>query len=141
MRFNRSFVSGFETSGDRGPSPSPCFGSHGGAGFGGFCVLSDILKTTNFLTESKFTIAVQCPMTPKVSFGEHRVFVDRVVRELFDDFPRIRLEIRFREVKDDPSVPDDTFCLECSCTQFYAYNMHRRKLLEVNVNHLARLHA
>jgi hypothetical protein len=34
-----------------------------------------------FLTESKFTIAGPCPMTPKVSFGEHRVFVDRVVRE------------------------------------------------------------
>ena len=39
---------------------------------------------------------------------------------LFDDFPRIRLEIIFREFKDDPSVPDNTFCLECSCTQFYS---------------------
>ena len=82
MRFNRSFVSGFETSGDRGPSPSPCFGSQGGAGVGDFCVLSDIYSRLRiFLTESKFTIAGPCPMTPKASFGEHRVFVDRVVRE------------------------------------------------------------
>ena len=92
-----------------------------------------------FLTESKFTIAGPRTMTPKASFGEHRIFES--FANLFDDFPRIRLEIRFREFKADPSVPDDTFCLECSCTQFYAYDMHRRKLLEVKMNHLARLHA
>jgi hypothetical protein len=40
-------VSGFDTSGERGPSPSPCFGSHG-AGVGGFCVLSGMLNTTDF---------------------------------------------------------------------------------------------
>jgi hypothetical protein len=47
MRFNRSFVSGFlATSGDFGPSPPPCFGSHG-AGAGGFCVLSGMLNITD----------------------------------------------------------------------------------------------
>jgi hypothetical protein len=46
MRFKRSLVSGFETSGERGPSPPPCFGSHG-AGAGGFCVLSGILDFTS----------------------------------------------------------------------------------------------
>jgi hypothetical protein len=43
MRFKRSLVSGLETSGERGPSPPPCFGSHG-AGAGGFCVLSGISR-------------------------------------------------------------------------------------------------
>jgi hypothetical protein len=93
------------------------------------------------IRHDKVDLRSPCPITPKASFGKHRVFVDRVVRELFDEFPRNRREIRFREFRDDQSVLDDMFCLECSCTQFYAYNMHRRKLLEVSVNHLARLHA
>jgi hypothetical protein len=81
MRFNRSFVSGFETSGDRGPSPSPCFGSQGELELVVFASSQTYSRLRIFLTESKFTIAGPCPMTPKVSFGEHRVFVDRVVRE------------------------------------------------------------
>jgi hypothetical protein len=56
MRFNRSLVSGFETSGDRGPSPSPCFGSQG-AGVGGFCVLSGIRNTTDFRDRKQIMIA------------------------------------------------------------------------------------
>ena len=39
MRWSRSFVSGFDTSGDFGPPPSPCCGPHG-AGPTGRCVLS-----------------------------------------------------------------------------------------------------
>jgi hypothetical protein len=47
MRSSSFFVGGFETSGERGPPPSPCFGSHG-AGVGGFCVLSGMANTTDF---------------------------------------------------------------------------------------------
>jgi hypothetical protein len=47
MRSSSFFVGGFETSGERGPPPSPFFGSHG-AGVGGFCVLSGMANTTDF---------------------------------------------------------------------------------------------
>jgi hypothetical protein len=56
MRFNKSLVSGFETSGDRGPSPSPCFGSQG-AGVGGFCVLSGMTDSTDFCDRKQIMIA------------------------------------------------------------------------------------
>jgi hypothetical protein len=51
-------VSGFETSGDRGPSPSPCFGSQG-AGVGGFCVLSGMTNITDFRDRKQIMI-VEC---------------------------------------------------------------------------------
>ena len=81
MRFNRSFVSGFETSGDRGPSPSPALAPREELELAVFSSSQTYSRLRIFLTESKFTIAGPCPMTPKASFGEHRVFVDRVVRE------------------------------------------------------------
>jgi len=56
MRFSRSFVSGFETSGDRGPSPSPFFGSQG-AGVGGFWILSGIPDCSDFRSWKQIVIA------------------------------------------------------------------------------------
>src|SRR5437773_3870435 len=42
--FKRSFVSGRDTSGERGPPPSPCFGPHG-TGSTGFWMRSGMKKT------------------------------------------------------------------------------------------------
>src|SRR5581483_1244228 len=43
---SKSFVSGLDTSGERGPSPSPCFGPHRAAGSVGFCIRSGMTKIT-----------------------------------------------------------------------------------------------
>src|SRR6202035_1486837 len=52
--FAHALVSDFETSGDRGPSPSPCFGSQGKLGLVVFASSRTYSRLRIFLTESKF---------------------------------------------------------------------------------------
>src|SRR5437762_11590736 len=70
--FNKSFVSGREMSGERGPPSSPCFGPHG-AGSTGFCTRSGMannLRRTDKKASSRLSAGSACHWKPLAPHSE-----------------------------------------------------------------------